>query len=99
MSEAPRKSNYKPRGEVISNEGKLLTEAGTSPHMERQATKGKLHKRKKRKTTEKENKKTSKQRTKPQRKSPEKSNAHSNRKRKKAKRYLCGKSIMRAARG
>ncbi len=44
MSEAPRKSNYKPRGEVISNEGKLLTEAGTSPHMERQATQGKLHK-------------------------------------------------------
>lgn len=47
MSEAPRKSNYKPRGEVISNEGKLLTEAGTSPHMERQATQGKLHKSKK----------------------------------------------------
>lgn len=49
MSEAPRKSNYKPRGEVISNEGKLLTEAGTSPHMERQATQGKLHKSKKKK--------------------------------------------------
>ena len=46
MSEAPHKSNYKPRGEVISNEGKLLTEAGTSPHMERQETQGKLHKRK-----------------------------------------------------
>lgn len=50
MSEAPRKSNYKPRGEVISNEGKLLTEAGTSPHMERQATQGKLHKSKKKKS-------------------------------------------------
>ena len=49
MSEAPRKSNYKPRGEVISNEGKLLTEAGASPHMERQATQGKLHKSKKKK--------------------------------------------------
>lgn len=49
MSEAPRKSNYKPREEVISNEGKLLTEAGTSPHMERQATQGKLHKSKKKK--------------------------------------------------
>ena len=90
MSEAPRKSNYKPRGEVISNEGKLLTEAGTSPHMERQATQGKLHKSKKKKH---------KQRTKPQRKSPEESSANSKRKRKKAKRYLCGKSIMRAARG
>ncbi len=90
MSEAPRKSNYKPRGEVISNEGKLLTEAGTSPHMERQATQGKLHKSKKKKH---------KQRTKPQRKSPEESSAYSKRKRKKAKRYLCGKSIMRAARG
>jgi hypothetical protein len=92
MSEAPRKSNYKPRGEVISNEGKLLTEAGTSPHMERQATQGKLHKSKKRKNT-------NKQRTKPQRKRPEESSAYSKRKRKKAKRYLCGKSIMRAARG
>ena len=49
MSEAPRKSNYKPCGEVISNEGKLLTEAGASPHMERQATQGKLHKSKKKK--------------------------------------------------
>lgn len=49
MSEAPHKSNYKPRVEVISNEGKLLTEAGTSPHMERQATQGKLHKSKKKK--------------------------------------------------
>ena len=98
MSEAPRKSNYKPRGEVISNEGKLLTEAGTSPHMERQATQGKLHKSKNKKNTEKENKKH-KQRTKPQRKSPEESSAYSKRKRKKAKRYLCGKSIMRAARG
>lgn len=49
MSEAPRKSNYKPRGELISNEGKLLTEAGTSPHMERQATQGELHKSKKKK--------------------------------------------------
>ena len=98
MSEAPRKSNYKPRGEVISNEGKLLTEACTSPHMERQATQGKLHKSKNKKNTEKENKKH-KQRTKPQRKSPEESSAYSKRKRKKAKRYLCGKSIMRAARG
>jgi len=53
MSEAPRKSNYKPRGEVISNEGKLLTEAGTSPHMERQATQGKLHKSKKKNTEKK----------------------------------------------
>ena len=49
MSEAPRKSNYKPRGEVISNEGKLLTEAVTSPHIERQATQGKLHKSKNKK--------------------------------------------------
>ena len=49
MSEATRKSNYKPRGEVISNEGKLLTKAGTSHHMERQATQGKLHKSKKKK--------------------------------------------------
>ena len=58
MSEAPRKSNYKPRGEVISNEGKLLTEAGTSPHMERQATQGKLHKSKKKKTRKKKTKNT-----------------------------------------
>lgn len=57
MSEAPRKSNYKPRGEVISNEGKLLTEAGASPHMERQATQGKLHKSKKKKTRKKKTKK------------------------------------------
>ena len=49
MSEAPRKNNYKPRWEVISNEWKLLTEAVTSPHMERQATQGKLHKSKKKK--------------------------------------------------
>ena len=49
MSEAPRTSNYKPRGEVISNEGKLLTEAVTSPHIERQATQGKLHKSKNKK--------------------------------------------------
>nr|DAP24699.1 MAG TPA: hypothetical protein [Inoviridae sp.] len=88
MSEAPRKSNYKPRGEVISNEGKLLTEAVTSPHIERQATQGKLHKSKNKKNTEKENKNTNKQRTKPQRKSPEKSNAHS-KKRKRAERYIC----------
>lgn len=99
MSEAPRKSNYKPRGEVISNEGKLLTEAGASPHMERQATQGKLHKSKKKKTRKKKTKNANKQRTKPQRKRPEESNAYSKRKRKKAKRYLCGKSIRRAARG
>lgn len=98
MSEAPRKSNYKPRGEVISNEGKLLTEAGTSPHMERQATQGKLHKSKKKKQRKKKTK-NNKQRTKPQRKSTEESSAYSKRKRKKAKRYLCGKSIRRAARG
>ena len=49
MSEAPRKNNYKPRWEVISNEWKLLTKAVTSPHMERQATQGKLHKSKKKK--------------------------------------------------
>lgn len=54
MSEAPRKSNYKPRGEVISNEGKLLTEAGASPHMERHKASST---RAKRKNTEKENKK------------------------------------------
>lgn len=84
MSEAPRKSNYKPRGEVISNEGKLLTEAGTSPHMERQATQGKLHKSKKKKHGKKKTKNTNKQRTKPQRKRPEESSAYSKRKRKKS---------------
>lgn len=58
MSEAPRKSNYKPRGEVISNEGKLLTEAVTSPHIERQATQGKLHKSKNKKKHGKRKQKT-----------------------------------------
>ena len=86
MSEAPRKSNYKPRGEVISNEWKLLTEAVTSPHMERQTTQGKLHKSK--------NKKTRKKKTKTQTNSGQNHKEKASRKathiqRKRAERYIC----------
>lgn len=84
MSEAPRKSNYKPRGEVISNEGKLLTEAGASPHMERQVTQGKLHKSKKKKHGKRKQKTQTNSGQNHKEKRPEESSAYSKRKRKKS---------------
>ena len=97
MSEAPRKSNYKPRGEVISNEGKLLTEAVTSPHMERQATQGKLHKSKNKKTRKKKTKTQTNSGQNHKEKAPRKA-THIQRKEKELS-DISVKSIMRAARG
>lgn len=88
MSEAPRKSNYKPRGEVISNEENYSRKQSQALTLSDKRHKASSTRAKIKKNTEKENKNTNKQRTKPQRKSPEKSNAHS-KKRKRAERYIC----------